>query len=1264
MTSSSDRQRAQLTIPQVPKFPFSSPITEEIASPTPSSDEDRDMERNRPFEFLAKVSSKNPFTHKAASDRIREFEQGVSGTIGEQEESTSSSFTARRNPDRPVGLNLDIPASTSQPRKETAGAFVDLNDLKVLSKAREEERSAQKVKGILKNQDIRWFKRIQDDAYDEEGGKKGSSLLDPVLKSTNRKARDDGISPTDRPIVIGYSVPFDSPELQDGKTKELDSAGTLHTPLTPSIIVTPAKEDGFWSHLSPVNTRPRAASSVYSRPTSYRGPDTSDAPPVPALPALYSTGNDESKSGNVRKRRSLSTSAVNEKVEYRSSGRRRSRSIEKTRPADNLTIDTSLNTRASHGWWNYILSPLLSRTSTLLSRGTPTETRPPLPTIETHSTGLSDEWWDEKEKWNEKEKYQAKEISVFSPDTPQETEAHKRVVSWQATNGNPFSDFDWSIDEQSRSPQERGVASMPFSGGAIQGAAAEYYQACAHELFSGTPYFECVDHVCSITPKDKIPVVESSPPIQPPTEGGLLIDLDDMPRSNDLQSPNSGITSINSSPSDEASVVSRGLRTSLKSSRAPPIERVYASPPRSPYIPDAGNARQLDSSPEPQDTTQSTNPFLQQPREAPAPFPNYNFQQSAPQPPPNINIESAPAPAPADIHIQAPAAQPAPNIYFQMPAPPVAPAAPEYPEPAPIAREAPASPAFVPPPNMPPPSVRADRMPPPGYGVQMRSPYPRSPESLQENTRRGGSIQMSTMPAGPAPAYTPHDNTALPPRARAFSITREELTHPLTERDRIENRRRRHEREEALGQKVGGWWRGRGPFSNKGCFGRKGREGRMKRRWYFAIVLFFIGIVLAAILLAVFLTRNGDGTPVQSQWLNLTGYPPMPTGISTIAGPEAQVQESGCINPASMWSCALPKEQQSANKPYSASQPNFRVEIRFQNGSYDHSTAIASRSLHMLSRSTNQLFNPSPSAPSTDEQTFLGRTTDNTSKPYAGEETPFYLTVLSTQHLSSSQLSRRDTELFPDLSNIVPSPAVDSDGTAAPAVLYPFPSSQPVRLYNRGEDTEHYGFYSYFDKSVFLSSSFPIGGPRENSANDTSGGSTKADASVRCTWAQTRFLVQIWTKGDKAGKTLFDRTESTTNTTTSSSTDTDSSSATETASSSTSSSSATDFIRPGSFPYPVTITLDRHGGDANKKMVYCYGMESDMHVNSTEVKLQLETRGYNGQLINPTPGIFDLSNSTSSNSTSSSSGSDDEEGGYDGGTGGCKCQWVNWIGAV
>ena len=98
-------------------------------------------------------------------------------------------------------------------------------------------------------------------------------------------------------------------------------------------------------------------------------------------------------------------------------------------------------------------------------------------------------------------------------------------------------------------------------------------------------------------------------------------------------------------------------------------------------------------------------------------------------------------------------------------------------------------------------------------------------------------------------------------------------------------------------------------------------------------------------------------------------------------------------------------------------------------------------------------------------------------------------------------------------------------------------------------------------------------------------------------------------------------------------------------------SSANDFQAPGSFPYPVTITLDRHGGDINSKLLYCYGIDDEEKPISSQKKIQLETRSFGGTLVNPTRGPFGHVNVTLA---------DGGPGGIDGGSGGCGCQWKNF----
>ncbi|KAK5002925.1 hypothetical protein LTR28_010817, partial [Elasticomyces elasticus] len=425
---------------------------------------------------------------------------------------------------------------------------------------------------------------------------------------------------------------------------------------------------------------------------------------------------------------------------------------------------------------------------------------------------------------------------------------------------------------------------------------------------------------------------------------------------------------------------------------------------------------------------------------------------------------------------------------------------------------------------------------------------------------------------------------------------------------------------------------------------------------------------------------------VRAQWLNLTGFPPIPTGISTIAQPDPIEENSQCVKPSNTWSCALPKEQQDTGRPSEPDQPDFRFEIRFRNGSIANSSLLETANSSVSSRAVNavsahalvrrsvlaardawmgSLFAPSPAPPSVADRTFLGNTTDNVTVPYDGEETPFSITFLNASFLaahsrlvkrqdaSAYPLSTRDNivESNPSAENVsfpIPSPSIDSEGKPNPAMLYPFPPAQPLRLFDRGFNTEHYGFYTYFDRTIFLSSvnASDTGVSNTSATND---GTARENANALCTWAQTRFKVQIWTH--KSSVNLL-RPLTSANKTTGG----DAASAPVLAGSLNGTdvpavnSTANDLTRPGSFPYPVTVTLDRHGGDPSKKSVYCYGVKDGKVINSVKTFV-LENRAAGGTLVNAAaaPGPNTAVGVRSAGRI-----------GIDGGTGGCKCAWANW----
>jgi hypothetical protein len=260
---------------------------------------------------------------------------------------------------------------------------------------------------------------------------------------------------------------------------------------------------------------------------------------------------------------------------------------------------------------------------------------------------------------------------------------------------------------------------------------------------------------------------------------------------------------------------------------------------------------------------------------------------------------------------------------------------------------------------------------------------------------------------------------------------------------------------------------------------------------------------------------------------------------------------------------------------------------------------------------------------------FLGNTTDGVvSDDKAGEPTPFYVSMLRSvndtigPNLLSRRVATRQSNVtvnqgLPNASDIAPLPAVNKDGTGAPAVLLGFPTQQPLRLYDRGLPTERYGFYSYFNKTLYVQSvDASLGdGDRANAADDN-GGSRQSEAKFLITWLSVRYKVEFWTRMANTTR-LSGRFGG--------------------------SASNDNSTQPGTFPYPVTITLDTHGGQRGKKFAFARGVDAQGRIVLDDARFVLNNMNTTGDLINPA-GEFDPS-----------------LGGMDGGTGGCKCEYRNWV---
>ncbi|KAM0705613.1 hypothetical protein Q7P35_006972 [Cladosporium inversicolor] len=430
------------------------------------------------------------------------------------------------------------------------------------------------------------------------------------------------------------------------------------------------------------------------------------------------------------------------------------------------------------------------------------------------------------------------------------------------------------------------------------------------------------------------------------------------------------------------------------------------------------------------------------------------------------------------------------------------------------------------------------------------------------------------------------------------------------------------------------------------------------RRFFCLIATACMFLVLLLIILLIMLVpQDHADNQVQAQWLNLTGFPPLPTGVATVIQPKNSLEGNKCINPPGLWSCSMPQTQLlSRNKSSRTDLPNFRFEIRFRNHTLENTTALmpatnyssssgpASVKSQLRARSTwsQILYSPNPAPPSEADQLALGSTTDNTT---IGEETPFYISLLSPEplpHLNKRDATEEDHQETPTkipnpypyprpsntttyknlttttTSKPIPAPLLLPNYHPQTPLLYPYATAQPLRLYNRGQEDEHYGFYTYFSKTALIadaasqsssssSASWVVSGPGAGSAsswfedkaakaqagtsrpadiaNMTTTASATPTSKAFCEFRQTRFRVQIWTRRafistlPAAGMDI-------------------SSSDGPTARIQAGESSANDMQAPGSFPYGVTISLDRESGpDGDEgKGVFCWALDWDGRV--------------------------------------------------------------------
>lgn len=1228
-------QRLHLPPHLVPRMPFSSPMGEEILSPTTPN-----ASRSPPQHQIQLSQNRSTGQEKSSlvsnKYEIPKPTKGEWGNKGQKEKGVNKS----RWPGLNVVTNFSKPPILAQQAADR-GVEQDWRQGQGLGLKRQDNTGPLARSMTVESLGIR-HQRSGTQTSLKPSMSKGR--LGDLSRASSKWSN---LSPSDRAVVIGISVSPEelaehsaSPDVSAAENRGLTEQHALdrRPSVAPSIVITPAQEMAPWSATEDEQIqeqRRRAASSIYSQfppPTGGRIIDSDRVPPIPPLPPNTKKHNAQVTASDEKDEKNshagvLSTCTVfdedaAEDTIMDTKGRSNSGGSHLRIITKRGSMDTIATKHRSQGWWNHIVSPFFPKSPMTFKFGpdTPTKSEPPTST----TAEAIPRGHDRKARKSRPPSSLPRATKSEGPGSPRTSWTDSSIDTEFEKRACPEDDRrETFIDEE---PQELPI---PESAALISkfegfGLAAEYFEACLYDMHSETPYFDCQNHICLPARTDS----RSPPPV---VEGSRTRGVD------------AGPTKLFDSPRQAEQSHPLPVRQAPSNRFSAAFQKANSPGPRERPQSDTTMIDDWDGTPVVQEAHVA--PVVRAPEPVPAAQP----------PVPKIEPDSPRA-------IKQPS-KPAENTPRQQSA-----------YSSPNKERMPKKYIAVMPPDHTPSPYETN------YGQPM-SPQPVTPAAEKHAAKNAISmkevrkkpLESSTMQGARHHNYYRHPE----PPSSEDQVSISDLYPPPRPRDIFPAPRDWKIREKDLPPRETKL-KSRGLPKCRNCVSVNKPKSKKEKRIMMAIAAGLVALIILILVLCMTLTRKGNKTPVQSQWLNLTGFPPIPTGVSTIIQPNNILADSDCVEPSTMWSCALPKEGQSGISPNAPDQPNFRVEIMFQNGTNATSNMTAANASDINRRSYGHIVNPlsarsfirnrlllvrntfssnayssSPAAPSLEDQTFLGNTTDGNAAPFDGEYTPFFMSFEAATKLSSRLIRRQSSasdssnssDPFPDPTKAIPPPSTNPDGTAASATLYPTPSAQPLRLYDRGLDTEHYGFYTYFDRSIFLKSTAPL----NVSSNDTTsvpddddGGADENAASVRCTWAQTRFLVQIWTK--KQGlATLLDPAA---NTTSSKPRSSASGNAT-----SLSSSSANDFTQPGSFPYPVTITLDRHGGDINSKMIYCYGLDDSEHIVNSEKKIQLEDRAVGGHLVNPALGPFGDVNVTTAQGG---------PGGIDGGSGGCGCKWVNW----
>lgn len=367
------------------------------------------------------------------------------------------------------------------------------------------------------------------------------------------------------------------------------------------------------------------------------------------------------------------------------------------------------------------------------------------------------------------------------------------------------------------------------------------------------------------------------------------------------------------------------------------------------------------------------------------------------------------------------------------------------------------------------------------------SPQPSAPIPAHTRPKRGGRTaffhqQVST--------------SEIPGGQRMSTLTLDDLRSEGRRRKDAEARWRRHEAK----QQWTWMWRGPQFFPTGGHSGieqglvRTEKHGMTRTRKWCLVGCLIVIVLVAAIIGGVVGGRSkSQGSTAQPESASSleNGPPTIPLGTVVVRPFRSARLLSTCVAKSYIWSCVLPPDTKFPIT--SAINDNFRVpEFRF---------IIKRRSQIDASGMPESEWLPVPrNIPNTTDYESIS-SVDGVKD--VGEETDFYITLatIATSAIVKTKELHNDSNINNE-NNRAAKETIREESHMLPSVL----KNQPLRLFDRGLDTEHYGFHIYFDKSVQF-----VNNTRPAPSQDT-GGVSANSSGFRIMWNKTRFKVTIFTK--------------------------------------------------------------------------------------------------------------------------------------------------------